>query len=112
MNLIILLQAQTTGFRDPNTLMFTIIMIGFLAFFYFFVVRPQNKRRKEMENMLASLKKGDRVVTIGGIHGKISSIRDTEVVLKVDANAEITVEKSAIARVVKSTKNETEDTEK
>ncbi|MBN2545309.1 MAG: preprotein translocase subunit YajC [Spirochaetes bacterium] len=99
-----LLQAQPPkGFQDPGTLMFTIIMVGFIAFFYFFIVRPQNKKRKEMENMLNALKKGDKIVTIGGIHGKISNVRDTDIVVKVDANTELTFEKSAISRVVKAT---------
>jgi preprotein translocase subunit YajC len=79
---------------------FTIIMVGFIAFFYFFIIRPQNKKRKDAETMLNSIKKGDKVVTIGGMHGKVSAVKETEIVIKVDANAEITLDKSAIAKVI------------
>ena len=54
----------------------TIMMVGFIAIFYFLVVMPQNKKKKETQNMLNAMKKGDKVVTIGGLHGKISSIKD------------------------------------
>lgn len=110
--LLNLLQAAPAGFKDPNTMMFTIMMVGFIAIFYFFIVLPQNKKRKEMQNMLSSLKKGDRVVTIGGVHGKVSSVKENEIVLKVDANAEITFEKSAIARVLKPTGKESDEISK
>jgi len=107
-----LLQAQPgKGFQDPSTLMFTVIMVGFIAFCYFFIVRPQNKKKKEMENMLNTLKKGDKIVTIGGMHGKIANVRDTEIVVKVDANTELTFEKSAISRVVKVTGSGKEEAE-
>lgn len=75
-----------------------VIMVGFLAFFYFFVIRPQNKKKKDAELMLKALKKGDKVVSIGGIHGKIVSVKENEIVIKVDSNAEITFDKSAISK--------------
>lgn len=78
----------------------TLMMVGFIAIFYFLVVMPQNKKKKETQKMFDAMKKGDKVVTIGGLHGKISSIKDNEVVIKIDANAELTVEKNAIARIV------------
>jgi preprotein translocase subunit YajC len=76
------------------------IMVIFVGFFYFFIVRPQNKKRKETENMLNSMKKGDKIVTIGGMHGKVVSVKDNEIVVRVSDNTEISFEKSAIARVV------------
>jgi len=85
----------TTG----NPIVMLVFMVVFIIFFYFVVIRPQNKRKKEMEKMINELKKGDKVVTIGGVHGKVVSVKDDVVVLKVDDNAEITFEKSAIARV-------------
>ena len=76
-------------------------MVVFIAFFYFVVIRPQSKKKKEMESMMSNLKKGDKVVTVGGIMGKISSIKDNVITLKVnDSNTEISFEKSAISRVV------------
>ena len=82
-----------------------ILMIGFMAifivFFYFVVIRPQNKQKKEMQKMLDALKKGDKVVTIGGIIGKVASVKDNVVTIRVnDSNTEISFEKNAIAKVV------------
>jgi preprotein translocase subunit YajC len=79
----------------------TIMLVGMIAIFYFLIILPQNKRKKQMENMIKSMDKGDKVVTIGGIHGKVASKKDNEITLKVNANTEITFEVSAIARVIK-----------
>ena len=67
---------------------------------YFFMIRPQNKKQKETEKMLAALKKGDKVITIGGIRGTISSAKDDTVVVKVDDSTKIEFNRSAIATVV------------
>ncbi len=67
---------------------------------YFFMIRPQNKKQKETEKMIAALKKGDKVVTIGGIHGVIASTKDNTVIVKVDDGAKIEFNRSAIATVV------------
>lgn len=66
---------------------------------YFLMIRPQSKRQKDKRLMLENLKKGDRVITIGGIHGNIAGLKNNGkvVVLKVDKNMNITVNKSAIA---------------
>ena len=71
-----------------------------LGIMYFLMIRPQAKRQKEKQKMLSDLKKGDRVVTIGGIHGTISGFKSKEkkvVILKVDKDTSMTVNKSAIA---------------
>ena len=94
--------ASTT--RSFVSLMITVVMM--IAIFYFFLIRPQSKRQKETEKMLAALKKGDKVVTIGGIHGTITSVKEKTVVLKVDDNAKIEFNRTAIASVEKS-ENET-----
>ena len=75
-------------------------MIAIFAIFYFFLIRPQNKKQKETEKMIAALKKGDKVVTIGGIHGVISSTKEKTVVVKVDDNTKIELNRTAIATVV------------
>lgn len=69
------------------------------AIIYFFMIRPQTKRQKEKQQMLDALEKGDKVVTIGGIHGTIAGLKQKGkmVVLKIDKNVEITVTRSAIA---------------
>ena len=80
------------------------ILIIFI--FYFFLIRPQNKQRKKTEEMIAALKKGDKVVTIGGIHGVVSSTKEKTVVVKVDDNCKIEFSRSAIANVENNASNE------
>ncbi len=79
----------------------TLVTFGLVfAIFYFLIIRPQNKKQKETQSMLKALKKGDRVVTIGGIRGTIFSMKDDTVVLKVDDNTKIQFSRSAIAQVL------------
>lgn len=70
-----------------------------IAIFYFLIIRPQNKKQKETQKMLSALKKGDKVVTIGGINGTISSVKEKTVVVKVDDITKIEFLRSAIASV-------------
>lgn len=86
--------AQNGGF---SLLMMLVI---FLVFLYFTAWRPQSKRAKEQRDLLNSLAKGDEVLTIGGIVGKISKLSETYIVLAVADNLEITVLKSSIANAL------------
>jgi preprotein translocase subunit YajC len=70
-----------------------------IAIFYFLIIRPQNKKQKETQKMLSALKKGDKVVTIGGVHGTIASVKENSVLLKVDDNVKIEFSRSSIASV-------------
>jgi len=79
--------------------------------FYFLLIRPQSKKQKETEKMIAALKKGDKIVTIGGIHGVISSTKENTVIVKVDDNTKIEFSRSAIASLV-TEKTEKEETSK
>lgn len=65
--------------------------------FYFLLIRPQQKKAKEHQNYLANLKKGDRVITGGGIHGVITGLTDTVITLEIAENVRIKVSRSAIA---------------
>ncbi len=79
----------------------TFITFGLvILIFYFLIIRPQNKKQKEAKRMLEALKKGDKVVSIGGIHGTVVSVKDQTVVVKVDDNTKLEFTKSAIASVV------------
>jgi preprotein translocase subunit YajC len=73
--------------------------IAIIAIFYFLIIRPQNKKQKETQKMLSALKKGDHVVTIGGVHGTIQSVREKTVVVKVDDSTKIEFSRSAVASV-------------
>jgi preprotein translocase subunit YajC len=76
-------------------------MLGLVAvmftIMYFIMIRPQQKRQKEHEQLMDELKKGDRVVTIGGIYGRIESISEDSVILKVESGATIRVARSSVA---------------
>ncbi len=82
-----------------------------IAIFYFLIIRPQNKKQKETKKMLAAIKKGDKVQSIGGIRGVVHNVNDTDntVVVKVDDNTKLEFAKSAIGEVIEvsevSTKN-------
>ena len=69
---------------------------------YFVLLRPQMKRQKEQQRLVGSLKTGDRVVTSAGIHGLISNVKETTVIVKVADNVKIEMEKSAVTNVLKS----------
>ncbi|MFN3402890.1 MAG: preprotein translocase subunit YajC [Cytophagaceae bacterium] len=94
MNFNILLQAQGEG--NPFSMF---IMLGLIfVIFYFFMMRPQQKKAKEHKTFRDSVKKGDTVVTIGGVHGKVASVEtDDTVILEVDKGVKMKFEKSAIS---------------
>ena len=77
-----------------------IFLIAMILIMYFFMIRPQNKRQKETQRMIDALKKGDKVITIGGIHGTISQTKESTVVVKVDDNTKIEFNRTAIASVI------------
>ncbi|HBD93865.1 MAG TPA: preprotein translocase subunit YajC [Spirochaetia bacterium] len=97
--------AQAAGKTAPNSQLMSqiqlmaMLVLGLVAYWLLFL-RPHNKKRKEMQDKMSKLTKGDKVVTIGGIHGKVSSVKDNLVVLKIDDKTEITFDKTAIATVV------------
>jgi preprotein translocase subunit YajC len=80
---------------------FFVPLIFIFIIMYFVMIRPQKKRQDEQRKLVASLKTGDRVVTNAGIHGLISNVKETTVIVKVADNVKIEMEKSAIATVVK-----------
>ncbi|MCD6660038.1 MAG: preprotein translocase subunit YajC [Lentimicrobium sp.] len=74
------------------------ILLGLLmVVFYFFFIRPQAKKAKELRKYREALKKGDKVVTIGGIHGKIVEIQETTFTIEVEDGSRLRIEKSAVA---------------
>lgn len=92
-NATILLQAQ----GEQNPMSFWIMMGLLMVVFYFFMIRPQQKKAKDAKKFRESLEKGSKVITIGGIHGKVVEVNDSTVLLDVDNNVKLRFEKSAIA---------------
>jgi len=106
-----LMAAPAGGEGAGNPLISFLPLIAIVAIFYFLILRPQNKKQKETQKMLSALKKGDRVVTIGGIHGVIQSVKESTVIIKVDENTKLEFNRSAIANVSSQAKEEKEDGE-
>ena len=76
----------------------SLLMLGLMVLiFYFFMIRPQMKKQKELKNFRENLKAGDKVVTIGGIHGKILEVSDTTVLIQAEGT-KLRFDKSAIAQ--------------
>ena len=77
---------------------FWIMMILLFGVMWFFMIRPQRKQQKELEKFRSELKKGDKVVTAGGVYGTIDEIKETTVLLKIDENTKIKISKSALQK--------------
>jgi preprotein translocase, YajC subunit len=86
--------AATTGAAGGLGAFLPLILI--FVVFYFFMIRPQNKKQKEIQKARAALKNGDRVVTSGGIYGKIREVKEDSFILEISDNVRIRVEKSAV----------------
>ncbi len=101
MNTLLIAMAPSGSGGGGGGLVSTIIMFGAIfLIFYFMIIRPQQKRSKERDKMLANIEKGDKVVTSGGMHGTISGIDEKTVLLQVGDNIKLKFERSAISSVV------------
>lgn len=81
-------------------------MIIIFALMYFMLIRPAQKQRKKTQSMQSSLARGNKVVTIGGLHGEIDAIDDSTVLIKVEDGSKLRFERSAIGKVVESATTE------
>ena len=88
----ILLQAGAAGSGWSSMVM----IIALIAIFYFFMIAPQQKKQKKINNFRNSLQKGDKVMTAGGIYGRIREIKDNYVLLEIDNNVTIKIDKNSI----------------
>ena len=90
----ILLQVQQSGFEKYSFPLMMVLMFGIL---YFFMIRPQQKKAKDQKKFTEEIKKGDYVVTIGGVHGRIAEIEDDTFIVEVERGARIKFSKSAVS---------------
>jgi preprotein translocase subunit YajC len=90
--------AGATPAPSPITQFAPLIFIGVI--FYFLLIRPQQKQRKEQQKLIEALKTGDKVVTSAGIHGLISNVKEKTVLLKVADNVKIEIDKASVATVL------------
>ena len=94
------LLAQAAAGGNQAMIYQVIMWVGIIGVFYFFMIRPQQKKQKEQKQLLGNLKKGDMVVTIGGIHAKVYTVEDATVTLELDKGVKLTIEKSAVSRTI------------
>jgi preprotein translocase subunit YajC len=92
----VLLMAQPTEGQNPLTSFLPLLLI--IVVFYFFMIRPQMKRQKDLRKYRDSLQQGDKVVTTGGIYGKINAIKENHIIVEIDDNVKIKIDKSAILK--------------
>ena len=87
---------QSPTFVDPTLF----LLFGFMILIYFLMIRPENKRRKTHQDMLASLEVGEEIVTAGGILGKVSKLTDQYIELSIADNTKIKIQKTSISAVL------------
>ena len=90
----ILLQSQQSGLSSM------LMIVAMIAIFYFVMIRPQSKKQKELKRQREAMQKGDRVVTAGGIHGRIREIKDTTIIVEVAPNVDLKLDKASVYPVV------------
>ena len=93
--------APAAGAEQPPMYMMLIQFIPIIVIFYFLLIRPQQKRQKEHQKLMSSIKTGDRVVTSSGIHGIIANVKDKTVIVKVADNVKLEFDRAAITAVEK-----------
>ena len=91
------LQAAAPAAQGSSWSMWIMLALIFVVM-WFFMIRPQKKQQKELQNFRDSLKKGDKVVTIGGIYGTVAEIKEDSVLIEVDSNVKIRVSKQALVK--------------
>jgi preprotein translocase subunit YajC len=100
-----ILMAQPQGNSNPIMSFLPLILIAIV--FYFFMIRPQTKRMKDQKNFITNLKKGDKIVTVGGIHGKIAEVNDDTFVMEVENGVKMKIDKVSVSLEASKKLNET-----
>jgi preprotein translocase subunit YajC len=98
----LLAQAAPGAPEQPPVLFQFLPLIIIAVLFYFLLIRPQQKKQKEHQQLVTSVKTGDKVITAGGIHGIVSNVKETTFLVKVADNVKIEFDKSAITSVTKA----------
>lgn len=91
---------------QPGGISMLVPFIAIGVIFYFLILRPQQKKQKETQALVNSLKTGDKIVTNGGIHGLISNVKESTVIVKIADNVKIELDKAAVATVSKRSEPE------
>lgn len=94
LNSILLQAAGSSGLSSM------LMIVAMIAIFYFVMIRPQSKKQKELKRQREAMQKGDRVVTAGGIHGRIRDIKDTTIMIEVAPNVDLKIDKGSVYPLV------------
>ncbi len=94
----ILLMSQPANGQKQSPMMSILFLVLIVVVFYFFMIRPQVKKQKEVRKFREALKKGDKVITTGGMYGKISDIKETHALIEIAPEIRVKVDLSAILR--------------
>ncbi|MBM3252132.1 MAG: preprotein translocase subunit YajC [Candidatus Omnitrophica bacterium] len=86
---------------QANPIISLLPFILIFAVFYFLLIRPQKQKQVEHQNMVANIKKNDEIITVGGIHGTVVNVKDKTLIIRVDENVKLEVEKTSISVVKK-----------
>ncbi|MFW6139053.1 MAG: preprotein translocase subunit YajC [Spirochaetota bacterium] len=97
---------EGAGGGSPMSLIFMIIAI--FAVMYFLMIRPQQRQKKQHQEMLSKISKGDKIVTIGGIHGTVAGVKDNTVIVKIADTVKVELNRSSISQIVSSRSSRTE----
>lgn len=96
MNLLNILLDTTPAAGGASNYTFIIMMVALFAIMYFFMIRPQQKKQKKLQEARNAIKVGDKIVTAGGIHGKVKEVKDSTFVIEIAEGTKITIEKSSV----------------
>ena len=91
--------AQSNGGGSGGWTTMLIMMALIFGFFYLLIIRPQQRQKRDQRTMIESLRRGDKVVTVGGMHGRVEQVKDTTVLLKVAEGVKIEVSKASVAQL-------------
>ena len=100
-----LLMAPEAGNSNPIMSFLPLILIAVV--FYFFMIRPQTKRMKDQKNFIENLSKGDKIVTVGGIHGKIAEINDDTFLMEIEGGVKMKIDRVSVSLEASKKLNET-----
>lgn len=95
---LFLMAQPAGGAGQTNPLVSFLPLILVFVVFYFFMIRPQMKKQKEMNNYRNSLKKGDKVVTTGGIYGRVNEVKDNYITMDVGGDVRLKIDKNAVLK--------------
>lgn len=96
MNYTILLQAAAPAAGGTGTYSTLIMLVLIFVVFYFFMIRPQMKKQKEIKKFRDSISVGDKVITAGGIYGKVRDVKETTIILEISDGVKITIDKGSV----------------